>query len=62
MDHASFKLNLHPAKKNQFYQHKEHLRIGKIAEFGCEISKNTENIAINTCKCGKVLPLPAYIG
>ena len=37
--HSSFKLILDLAKMNDFndYSEKEHLKIMKIAEFGCEI-------------------------
>ena len=50
MDHSSIRLNFDHGKKNEIYQHglKEHVKISKIAKFGCGMFSNTENIALRS--------------
>jgi hypothetical protein len=44
MDYSSYQLD----KKYEIYHYssKEHLKISKIAKFGCEMLQNTENMAL----------------
>jgi hypothetical protein len=48
MDDSSYRLNFDQGKKNEIQHHsqKEHLRMSKIAKFGCELLQNDENIAL----------------
>ena len=48
MDNLHVRLNLDPGKENKIYHHhssKEHVKISRIAKFGWQMLKNTENIA-----------------
>ena len=48
MDDSSYRRNFDLDKKNELHYHswKEHLKISKIAKFGCELLYNEENIAL----------------
>jgi hypothetical protein len=52
MDDSSYRRNSDLDKKNEIHYHswKEHLKMSKIAKFGCELLWNEENIALWSLK------------